>query len=307
MSAGWVAGSVRAKALARRRLGTESIRRLAALRSLDEALRTLASTPYGRAVHAGQTLEQAQHGIAGALLWDLRVLAGWLPRDGVRLMRALAGWFEIANTDELLLTLAGAKAGALFELGALATAWPRLRDTHSLAGLRGALAASAWGDPGADSVAAVRFGMRAQWAARLAASGGPARAWACGGAALLVAGERLMAGRQIPAAAVPWLRGLVGHAALAAATCGEMAAALPPPARWALEGVRAPAELWRAEAGWWGRVERDGFTALRSSANGPVPVLGAVAVLAADAWRVRAALEIAARGGGPLEAYDAVA
>jgi hypothetical protein len=29
--------------------------------------------------------------------------------------------------------------------------------------------------------------------------------------------------------------------------------------------------------------------------------------MAADAWRVRAALEIAARGGGPLEAYDAVA
>jgi hypothetical protein len=36
-------------------------------------------------------------------------------------------------------------------------------------------------------------------------------------------------------------------------------------------------------------------------------VLGAVALLAADARRVRAALELAARGGAPLEAYDALA
>ena len=29
--------------------------------------------------------------------------------------------------------------------------------------------------------------------------------------------------------------------------------------------------------------------------------------MAVDAWRVRAALELAARGGGPLEVFDAVA
>jgi hypothetical protein len=36
-------------------------------------------------------------------------------------------------------------------------------------------------------------------------------------------------------------------------------------------------------------------------------VLGAVAVLAADAHRVGAALELAARGGRPLEVFDALA
>ena len=36
-------------------------------------------------------------------------------------------------------------------------------------------------------------------------------------------------------------------------------------------------------------------------------MVGAVAVMTADAWRVCAALEIAARGGGPMEDYDAVA
>jgi hypothetical protein len=35
-------------------------------------------------------------------------------------------------------------------------------------------------------------------------------------------------------------------------------------------------------------------------------VVGAVAVLSVDAWRVRAALELAARGGGSLEVLDAV-
>ena len=42
-----------------------------------------------------------------------------------------------------------------------------------------------------------------------------------------------------------------------------------------------------------------------------LPVIGMAAVLAVDAWRVRAALAVAARGGalaaGALEAFDAVA
>jgi hypothetical protein len=36
------------------------------------------------------------------------------------------------------------------------------------------------------------------------------------------------------------------------------------------------------------------------------PVLGVVALLAVDAWRVRAALELAARGGTPVEALHAL-
>jgi hypothetical protein len=35
--------------------------------------------------------------------------------------------------------------------------------------------------------------------------------------------------------------------------------------------------------------------------------MGATVVLAADARRVRSALEIAARGGGPAEVFDVVA
>ncbi|HYA52428.1 MAG TPA: hypothetical protein VEG33_14795 [Streptosporangiaceae bacterium] len=309
MSAGWVAGSVRARALARRRIGPAAARRAAASGSLEDALRLLAATPYGREVRAGQTLAQAQHGAAAAILWDLRVLAGWLPPGGVPLLQALAAWFEIANVDELLTALDGrpvAVHGEMFTLGALATAWPRLRSAGSVADLRAALAASAWGDMGADSLSAVRFGMRACWALRVAGFGEPAPAWATAGAALLVAGQRFVAGRPIPAAALPPLRGVLGTA-VDAATLAGLAAALPGRARWALAGVTAPGDLWRAEAAWWARVQRDGFSLLRTSASSAAPVLGAAAVLAADAWRVRAALEIAARGGGPLEDYDAVA
>ncbi len=68
MSAGWVAGSVRARALARRRLCWEATRRLAASASLAGALRELSGTPYGGAETPGQTLAGAQHVIAAAVL-----------------------------------------------------------------------------------------------------------------------------------------------------------------------------------------------------------------------------------------------
>ena len=64
MSAGWVAGSVRARAMARRRLGAGAARQLAACGSLAEALRVLAATPYGREGLPGQTLAAAQHAVA---------------------------------------------------------------------------------------------------------------------------------------------------------------------------------------------------------------------------------------------------
>ena len=40
----------------------------------------------------------------------------------MRLLRTLGGWFEIANVDELLQSIAGRPAGPEFRLGALATA-----------------------------------------------------------------------------------------------------------------------------------------------------------------------------------------
>ena len=307
MSAGWVAGSVRARALARRRLGPPATRRLAASPSLAEALRSLAATTYRRANQPGQTLPAAQRAIAAEILWDLRVLAGWLPRDGVQLLRTLGGWFEMANVDELLQRMTGRLDDPEFRLGALATAWPRLRQAASPAELRAVLAASPWRDPGGDGTSAIRLGMRARWAARAAEHGEPVRTWAAGAAAVMLASERFAAGRQVDPAVMGGVLRLLGPAAVTATTLDELTSSLPAQARWALAGISSPAGLWRAEPSWWARVERDGFRLLGTSGLGSGTVLGAVAVLAADVRRVSAALEIAARGGGPLEAYDAVA
>jgi ATP synthase C subunit len=307
MSAAWVAGSVRARALARRRLGADQTRRLAACGSLNDALRVLTATAYGTNLRPEQPLAVAQREIANSVLWDLRVLAGWLPGEGLRLLRVLGAWFEVANIDELLQSIAGRPAEAEFRLGALGTAWPRLRLALSNGELRAVLAASAWQDPGGESTHAVRMGVRARWAARAAALGDPARTWAGGAVALLVAGERFAAGRAVDPEVMGSALSLLGPAAHQAATLAEMADGLPPRARWVLAGITAPADLWQAERTWLARVEQDGQRLLRASSLDRDAVLGAVAVMACDAWRVRAALESAARGGLPLEAYDELA
>jgi len=293
--------------MTRRRLGASGARRLAACGSLHEALAGLAGTAYAGACQENQDLEAVQHAVAGTVLWNLRVLAGWLPRGGLRLMRPLAGWFEVANIDELLEELAGRPVGGRFELGALATAWPRLSRSGSPAELRAALAASAWKDPGGDSSFALRAGVRARWAERVAALGGPATAWAAGAMALLAAGERFGAGRPPGPVEHAAMRSLLGAAAADATTFAQLRERLPSRLAWALAPARSADDLWRAEAAWYARVEDDGFGLIRSSAPDWRPVLGAAAVLATDARRVCAALELAARGGSPLEAYDAVA
>lgn len=307
MSAGWVAGSVRARGLARRRMGPEAARELASCGSLGDALQALAGTPYGAHIRPEQPLAAAQREVASTVLWNLRVLAGWLPRDGVRLLRILGAWFEVANVDELLQTIAGRPADAAFELGALATAWPQLRQAASTGELRAALAASAWHDPGGQTTRAIRLGMRARWAVRASALDDPARTWAVGAVALLVAGERFAAGRSVDPAVMGSAFGLLGPAAHRAETLAELAGELPPRAGWVLAGITSPADLWRAEETWMARVEQDGLRLLRTSSLDSQVVLGAVAIMACDAWRIRAALEIAARGGTPLEAYDELA
>jgi hypothetical protein len=307
VSQAWVAGSVRAAALARRRIGAAGARRLAAAPTLADALTALATSPYGHDVAPGATLAEAQRGVAAGVLWHLRVLAGWAPRDGVDRLRVLAGGFELANLDGHLDSLRGLPADRPFRLGTLGTAWGRLRATSSVSEVRAVLATSGWGDPGTDTAWGVALGARLGWAARVHAAVPEAREWASGAAALLVARETLLAARWLPDPLAARATLLLGPGWRAATTVRELGAAVPREAGWALTGTGEPRELWRAEAAWWRRVERDAFAMLRRGGFGPEPVVGAVGVLAADAWRVRAALEVAARGGRQLEAFDAVA
>ncbi|MFF4771609.1 hypothetical protein ACFY05_01985 [Microtetraspora fusca] len=297
MTAAWVAGSTRARALARRRVGQAAARRVAACRSADEAVAVLADTPYGHDVRRGQSLAQAQWAVLATLLWHLRVLAGWLPREGGQAIRVLVRWFEIANVDELMCRLSGVPADPEFVLGSAGTAWPRLRRSASLAELRTTLAASAWGDPGGAGRREIQLGMRVAWAGRVADAMPTAGAWVLGATALLAARERYAEARDLPAGIRERCRALLGAGAVEAASLPEMAERLAPPARWVLRDIDHPRQLWEGEERWWTRVEEDGRDLLAGSGFSMGPVLGAVAVLAADARRVRAALELAARGG----------
>ncbi|CAM5537855.1 V-type ATPase subunit [Streptomyces pseudogriseolus] len=307
MGAGWVAGVTRARALRTRCLGAEGIREVAASPTLDDALRSLSASPYRHDVTPGVTPAEAQRAVSAALLWHLRILAGWQPAAGADAVRALAAGFEISNTEHRLRALAAGPrrpgTGGLhpppYRLGALATAWTRLARTRTPSELRAVLTASVWGDPGGDSAAAVATGMRVSAAVRLATAVPDGERWAAARLALLVGREVFVVGRRMPDVPARRAARLLGSRAVGAGSYTDFRQALPAAAGWLLKDIDEAADLWRAEARWWNAVERDGRELLRRSRFGPPPVVGAVALLCVDAWRTRGALELASRGGGP--------
>ncbi|MEN1890732.1 hypothetical protein ACFY1B_38240 [Streptomyces mirabilis] len=300
----------RSRAMLSRCLGAGA-QDVAGAATLDDALRYLGATAYGHDLGSAADLADAQRAVSATLLWHLRVLAGWQPRAGATAVRHLASGFEIANVDDHARALSGATpsppARRAYGLGALATAWPRLSRTGSPAELRAAMAGSAWGDPGGDSPAAVAIGIRIAAAGRTAAAVPPATRWAAGRAALLVGREVFLADRTLTLPTAHRAARVLGSKAVGAASFAEFLRHLPGAARWAVDGIGTPADLWRAEIRWWSRLRQEGLELLHGSGLDSSPVVGAVAVLSADAWRVRAALELAARGGGSLEVLDAPA
>ncbi|WP_225829926.1 hypothetical protein [Streptomyces sp. NK08204] len=308
MSAGWVGGAVRAKVMAGRYPGADGAREIAASPSLDDGLRRLATTPYGRYARTATGLPAAQRAVAATLLWHLRVLGGWLPPGGVRLLVPLAAGFEIANVVSRLPAPQGRRTEVPepYRLGALETAWRRLARAGTPAQVRAALAASPWGDPGGDTPWAVVTGMRMAAARRTALAVPAAHRWAQGRAVLLTARELFVHRRSLPEPVRRDAARLIGTRAPAAATYEEFRDRLPAAARWVLADIEEPGGLWRAEGRWWRTVQTDGAALLRDGRHGPGMVVGAVAVLSVDAWRMRAALESAARGGRPVEVFDAL-
>jgi hypothetical protein len=306
MSRSWVAASVRGRALARRRVGAAGARRLASAHTAGEAIAMLAETPYSHDVRAGDSMVEAQHGIGAALLWNLRVLGGWVPRDGAPALRALAGAFEVANIEEHLRSLHGEVPGPTFRLGTYATAWPRVVVTTSVHDMRDVLSTSAWGDPGGDGTRTIRLYLRTTWAARVSRVLPMAHGWMASALALLVTRET-MVGRALPESVITAAEPLLGSTWADAPRTSAGIPTLPRDIAWVLADVAGPQDLWRAEAAWWRRVEREAFSLLRGSSFDVVPPVAALAVLAVDAWRVRAALETAAGHHDDLELFDAVA
>ncbi|HEX6577762.1 MAG TPA: hypothetical protein VF082_05285 [Jiangellaceae bacterium] len=310
MNTGWVAATVRAKAMARRRVGAGLARRIATAPTLESGLALLAGTAFDAVSAPGTSLDQAEHRIRAEQLWELRVLAGWMPAAGTPLARSLAARFERANIERHRDRLAGRPASPGYELGTLATSWPRLAATTSLEDLHRELTASAWGDPGELTPTALHDALVVGWLRMVAATSSRMSAvgrWVAAGAALVVARRVVTLGQEPPASLVRAATPLIGARWASARSISDLRPSLPPSARSTLADVDEPAGLWRAEARLRGYMESDGFRMLRSPRSGPEPVVGALAVLAVDGWRVRAALADAAAGGGPSEVFDVVA
>lgn len=309
MTADWIAGSVRARLLVTERcIGPEEAAELAASPSLRDALVKLGRTPYRREIGLELGLGDAQRAIASKALLDLRLLAGWLPGDALGLLRALAGWYELANLEDRIAYLGGAPLRQPFELGSLAAVWPRAVGAQSLDELRRALAASAWGDPGGDTPAELGLGLRLAWARRVAAEAPEVRLLAAGASALLLARELFVVGLPVEILPLPAFA-LLGAGWRGAGTFARFLEELTPEASWALDGIAGPEELWRAEARWWARCEQEAHALMQGAVASRRVVIGAVALLACDARRVATALEAVVRRGlpGVREVLDAAA
>jgi hypothetical protein len=296
VKAEWIAGTVRGRLLLAHRLGEEPARSLAAQRSFAEARLLLLASPYGRDLGAAEELAPAQRGVAATSLWHLRILAGWLPPDGSVLLRALAAWYELANIEHhIAWIVTGTSPPPPFELGGLATVWPRIEPTHDLAEVRSVLAASPWGEPASENPGGLHLALRAGWTRRIIDCAPEAREWAQAAVALLVARELLLTEEEDPRRllALPGVRA----SWLTASSVPELAARLPAAIRWALSEVAGPEELWRAELAWWQRVEEDAEALMRRPLGSPALVVGTVALLAVDAQRAARSLAIAALGG----------
>ncbi|TCC21601.1 V-type ATPase subunit [Kribbella sindirgiensis] len=308
MGAGWVAATVRAKAMARRRIGAGAARRLASSPGLPDALRLLDGTAYARAAAPGTTLPEAEHQVAAAEVWQLRVLSGWLPRAASGLARALGGRYELANIEAHARALAApGQRRTYHELGSLALSWPRIVATMSADELRRALAASPWGDTGEATAGTLHDVLVLRWLRMVAAEAPQATGWVSGAAVLVAAKQLLVATRGPSDSFVRAAAPLIGSDWVRAGSLADLQRSTPVAGHWVLVGVSTPADLWLAEARLAARIEADGFRLLRQGTPGVDPILGAVAILAVDGWRVRVALGDASYGAGPGEVLDVLA
>jgi len=305
MAAAWVAGSVRARLLLQHRAGPETALLVAQAGSLENAVGLLSTTDLVAERH-GATLEAAQRAVAASLALRIRLLAAWLPREGVAAIRALAAWFELANIEDRLAYLAGAELRSPYELGMLSSVWARASEAQSGDELRRLLAASSWGDPGSDDRDDVHLALRLAWARRVSTQVPVARAWAAGAVALVLAGELFVAERPVDDDLVRRVR--LGGSWAGAASIAELREDLPRVAAWSLDGVEDPVDLWRAELAWWRRVAADAELLTRTSLGGSAVAIGAVALLAVDAMLLTVALAAAAQGGrtAAREVFDAL-
>lgn len=325
MTAGWVAPSTRGRLLLHRTIGTATARAIATAESWPAARAELATTVYGASLPADADRRTARVLASEATIWQLRVLAGWLPPNASALARTFAAAVEIADIDRHLTRLSrpsgsgsnGAAPTRSVPMGSLATAWPHVERATSLDQVRHELARSAWGDLGGNDPMTIRFGLRVAWGRRLVRQASITTEWVHGATAVLVARERFLFERDIPALPARTVDQLLGARWRRATSVATLANNVPASAAWALRAAgssSAPsttdapaAELWRSEVAVISRVSDDANKIVESGRNGRSTVAAVMALLLVDLWRVAAAIESAGRELAPVEVFDDVA
>lgn len=306
MSAGWVAATIRGRALARRIVGPRGAHRMATS-SWPDARAALLETFYGTDLPADADRQAASHQAVEATMWQLRVMAGWLPPGQSVLARVFAGPMEIANIDGRLAQLAGLDANPPFRLGALAVAWPRVAAATSAEQVRSALATSVWRDPGGADATTVALSLRVAWARRLARQVPGTETWAKGAVAVLVARETFGFARTISDPTGRVVDDLIGHHWREASNLSSFVDQLPRSASWPLLDMHDADDLWRAEIAVGQRASSDAYRFASSGRYDKAAVTGAMALLLVDLWRVLGAIQLAGRAPIPEEFFDAVA
>ena len=307
MSSGWVAASVRVRGLVEGRAGAGACREAAGAHGVPAAVSVLAASAYGERLTAVDDLLAAQRAVAETVLWQVRVLAGWLPPAGTRLAVVAAALFERQNVVARYRELTeGVPAGEPFTLGSLATAWPAVSVATTPTDLLAALRRSPWGDLGeAGAVRPLADAMTLSLSRRLALAVPVARGW-CEAACALVAARRLLVDGIAPDETFVRLsRPLIGDRWTSTGNPAELASALPAAARSVLAAAGSAEDLWRAEIALAGTIADEGARLLRRREPSAEVVAGGLAVVLVDAWRARAALA-AAEAGRP-EVFDVVA
>jgi len=279
----WIAGDVRALVLVAGDV-SDIADTVAATPDLEAAIATLAETRWIRDEVPAVTVEAAQREVYQSLLWHLRVLAGWLPAEGVEAIRSCLLWFEIRNIEDRLGYFAGAPAEAMYELGRLGLISRRLESTGSAEDIRWLMHTSAWHDPGADDAYSIRIWLRHAWHQRVRDAAPELRVWADAATWLFAVRERVAQrpGAEVLAAAPP---------------------ALPSAWQWATSVQWSAQDLWRGEQRWWTQVREEGLKLLHKPVGTTGPVIGALTTLASSAHRIATALEVAAAGsrGGRID------
>lgn len=306
MSAGWVAAAIRSRSMAGHGVGRAGARVLAD-GSWADLEQGLLRSSYGTGLVLPITCPEARRHCSALVVWNLRVLAGWVPSTSLDSLRALVGRFEIENVETHLRRLASGSAPAPLDLGGLAVAWPAVRSCSTPDDVRAALRASSWGDPGGADQVSVSVGLGISWARRVVRSVPGATAWGRGAAALGVARERLVFDRELSKAAARDVDRLLGRSWRKASSLGALVEVVGPEAAWVFADVSDPADLWRGERAWWARVEADAATMLDAPRPTRSVVVGAVATMLVDLHRVHGAIETAGRGPALVEVFDAVA